>query len=185
MDAKRFVGMLCAIMLLTVALGLTCHAEETAKKVPIPGHGYLLLKVPSDWVMTVNQPPNEVPPTVIFAPNDSKRFKLSMTALWNPKSEKGFGTDELKPMIESERGRMAAGAKETRIEIKNIEGENSKGFYYSATDKSPKPGEYEYLTRAVVAVGNLLLSTTLLSHPENPKDVEMALRMLQSASQEK
>ena len=185
MNFKVVGRILFTLITLIVAASLTCHAEETAQKVPIPGHGYLLLKAPSDLVMTVNQPPNEVPPTVIFAPNDSKRFKLSMTALWNPKSEKGFGADELRPMIESERTRMAAGAKEARIEIKNIEGKNSKGFYYSATDRSPKPGEYEYLTRAVVAVGNLLLSTTLLSHPENPKDVELALRMLQSASQEK
>ncbi len=183
MYLKRFAKILFAVVMVIFAVSGPCGAEAIVEKVPVPGHGYLLLEVPSGWVMTVNQPQNEVPPTIVFQPGDGKRFKLSVTALWNPKNEKGFAEDDLRRLIETDKNRMSAGAKETQIEIKRMDGKGAKGFYYSATDKAPKPGDYEHLTRAAVSVGNLLLSATLLSHPENTKDADLTIEMLRSASQ--
>ncbi len=56
-------------------------------------------------------------------------------------------------------------------------------FYYIATDKTSKKGEYKYLLRAGVRVGDLLLSVTLLSHKKDSQAFKDGLHLLGEARQ--
>jgi hypothetical protein len=58
------------------------------------------------------------------------------------------------------------------------------GFYFSATDRAPKPDEYKFLTQGVVRVGELSVTFTILTNDGQDAVVKQALDALKSATQE-
>jgi hypothetical protein len=57
------------------------------------------------------------------------------------------------------------------------------GYYFSITDKAPNPGEYRYMNRGVIGVGNLLLNATILHRVKESESVKDALSLLREARQ--
>ncbi len=72
---------------------------------------------------------------------------------------------------------------ETKIVLREIKGINNTGYYFSVTDKAPNPGEYRYLTRGEIGVGNFLLSVTILHRVKDSQSVQDTFSMLQEARQ--
>ena len=72
---------------------------------------------------------------------------------------------------------------ETKIVLQEIKGTNNTGCYFSITDKAPDPGEYRYMTRGGIGVGNLLLSVTVLHRVKDSEAVKEALSILREAKQ--
>jgi hypothetical protein len=64
-----------------------------------------------------------------------------------------------------------------------MRGVHNIGYFFSLTDKAPNPGEFRYMIRGGMAVGNLLLSTTILYRTEDSESVKDALSMLREAKQ--
>ncbi len=60
---------------------------------------------------------------------------------------------------------------------------NNIGYYFSITDKAPNPGEYRYMNRGAIGVGNLLLTVTILHRVKESESVKDALSMLREAKQ--
>ena len=55
------------------------------------------------------------------------------------------------------------------------------GFFYSLTDKAPKPDEHPLITQGAVAVGDLLLTFTILHRDPSSPERQQTLDMLASA----
>ncbi|HUQ09655.1 MAG TPA: hypothetical protein VM146_05015 [Steroidobacteraceae bacterium] len=70
-------------------------------------------------------------------------------------------------MIES----VAAQAVESALEPRPLTGGKQKGFFVHATDKAPKPEEYQYVDFIVVAAGDAPLIVTVLSNDPGAKHV--------------
>ena len=117
----------------------------------LPDHGALSLEVPGDWKDRLQQPPNRLPPTIALTPRDGAKFVVLITVVW-PVAPVTIMSDQ--PTIRSEVAAAAKSAESHSVEhilqLQKLTGPNARGFYFSATDRAPKPGEYKYLTQGTL-----------------------------------
>jgi len=153
-------------------------------KYPIPDHGMLELSVPTSWRGDIHKPQENLPSTIIFSPKKGKDFQVLITVLWDQKGEPGFNNQEnVRTLVEKDSKKILPKAIETKIVLKEIRGVNNTGYFFSLTDKAPKPGEFRYMTRGGMTVGNLLLNVTILHRTKESNSVKDALSMLREARQ--
>ena len=69
----------------------------------------------------------------------------------------------------------------TTILIKELKGPSAIGYYFSVTERSPKPGEYKYMTQGMLRVGELVPTFTILTNDGAESVVADSLAMLQGA----
>ena len=72
-------------------------------------------------------------------------------------------------------------AVEKEIDLVKLESPSGPGFYFSATDQAPRPGDYKFLTHGVVKAGALAVSFTILTRDGQEQIVRDALAMLKTA----
>ncbi len=158
-------------------------AEETFGRLyPLPGHGKLRLEVPISWIHKIKQPPNRLPPTIEFKNKIKDSFTILITTIWPanetipPPSDKSI-QQQVKKAAEA----VGNQSVEKTLPIKEIKGTSGFGYYYFATDPSPKPGEYKYMTQGIIRIGELSVPFTILTNDENENIINDALEMLKSA----
>lgn len=190
MGKNRFSVRRCpATLLFILAVFLWCCPPAQAEgkilgKFKIAGQGELHLMVPEGWQANFRQPINDKPPHIIFTPKTGESFKMLITLLPNTTGALEFNSEErIRTLIRKESTEIAPSAKESNLTIQPITGRTGQGFYFLATDKNPKPWDYEYLMRAGLGVGNLLLSVSLVYREPNAPVVEETLNLLREASQ--
>jgi hypothetical protein len=178
---------ICVVAVLVASSTLTFAVERIEPRTyAVPDHGALELQVPKDWTDDVERPSDQLPPTIKLRTATGRTMEIHVTPLWSPTSDKGFNDPaRVRSLVDSDRQSIASQAVEKEIAIKSLDGAEAHGYYFVATDKAPKPGEYEYLVRAGVSVGDLLLSATILSHEMNSAAMQDALSALQHARQRK
>ena len=72
-------------------------------------------------------------------------------------------------------------AAEKTIEVKELKGSPWKGYYFSISDRAPKPEGFKYMTQGAMLIGNLLTTFTILTN-EGQLDIHSeTLRMLKGA----
>jgi hypothetical protein len=177
----------CALLLIGLAL-TTLDGSRPAwaenreiKEFRISGQGYLRLAIPAGWKAEFQRPLTKEAPTIIFLPPGGTTFKLLLTVQWD--SAPDFNTaSSINTLLEKEWQEMAPSIKESRFEPNSIQGPVARGFYFLATDKEPKPDDYEYMLRAGVGFGKLLLSAVLVFHEKDSPAVLDTLQLLRSAS---
>jgi hypothetical protein len=181
---KRF-GSSCILLIFLFSSGAFAD-EASARYFQLGGHGFLELRVPASWKEEVRQPLHNLPPTIRFQPAEENEFLVMVTPLWNLGNLADFNSDRrVKEAVEGDMQEMAAGAAEEKLEIKSIKSANAYGYYFTATDKSPKPGEWKYVLQAGVATGKLLLSVTVLTHERDAPIFTEILDVLRSARHRK
>jgi hypothetical protein len=165
--------------------GIVCADEKTTKKkYPIPEHGVLELNVPASWKGGAHKPQENMPPTIIFSPSKGNDLQVTMMVLWGKKEEPVFnGPEKVKTFLEKDGQKLLPRTVETKIVLNEIKGINHTGYYFSVTDKNPEPGEYRYMTRAGIGVGNLVLQVTVVHRVKESGAVKDTLSMLREAKQ--
>jgi hypothetical protein len=166
-----------------VLSGLAAALAASPRTFDLPDHGTLSLAVPDPWQDELRQPPNRLPPTVVLSPRSGAPFQVLMTAVWPIGATAGRIDDA------AIRAEVAAAAKEAEpqsveraLAIQELAGVNGRGFYFSATDKAPRPGEYRYLTQGIVRTGEIALAFTVLTNDGQESVLKAALEMLRTAS---
>jgi hypothetical protein len=77
-------------------------------------------------------------------------------------------------------------AVEKNIPIVEFKGRGGAGWYYDATDRAPKPGEFVLLRQGMlIASGELVLWFTILTNERQDPALAGAMRMLQGAEHAK
>lgn len=92
------------------------------------------------------------------------------------------GPEEMKSSVERAADGASQQAVEKTIPIRELKGSSGKGYYFSATDKAPKPDEFKYLTQGMLGVGDLAVTFTILTNDGQDAVVKEALSMLSSAA---
>ena len=157
---------------------------KTIKKYPISEHGTLELNVPTSWKAEVHKPQKDMPPTIIYKPASGDDFQVLVTVLWSKTGEQDFNNPtKIRALVEQDGQKILSKAVETRLVVQQMRGVNNIGYFFSLTDKSPNPGEFRYLTRGAIGVGNLLLNATILHRVKESESVKDALSMLREAKQ--
>lgn len=167
------------IMILFVTTGVL--AEFNQKSYELPNHGVLSIEVPNTWNDQVNNTPGGLPPTIRFSQQSGEKFEIYFTPIWKtPTAPANFGTTEsIKQMVQGAAMNASTQAVEKSITVKEIGGLN-KGFYFTATDKAPKPGEYKILTQGVVGINEIIGTFTILTNDSSSAEAEQAIKMFGS-----
>ena len=173
----------CLMTVLFFHAATAALAEETGvRQFPLPGHGSLQLDVPASWKDDVEQPPNQLPPTIRFEPKSGTPFEVVITPSWPPKKDTSPpSAEEMKRQVRLAAERVRPEAVEETIDLLELKGASGPGYYFSVTDRAPKPDEYRFMTEGVIRVGDLMVTFTILSNDGQSHIVSDALAMLKGA----
>lgn len=149
----------------------------------LSGHGEFVLHVPANWKSEVYQPEGGLPPTITLRPKSGAEFRVMVTPIWPARPD-------VKPMTgaDMERGVREAADKaaprsvEKTLPVKPLRGSGNLGYYFSATDSRPGPGEFTIMNQGVIQVGGLAVTFTILTNSGQQKVVDRALSMLVHSS---
>lgn len=179
---KPFVSLAFALLF---AQGASA-GETPIREFPLPGHGALAIAVPDAWQVDVEQPGNDLPPTLKFTAKTGPAFEFYLTPLW-PMDGKAPPLDaaSLHKQVADAAETLKPQSVEKTIETKSLKGAGAVGYYFSATDRAPKPGEYKYVTQGILPVGELATTFTILSNDGSEAVVKTALLLLRGATQKK
>jgi hypothetical protein len=180
-----------AAALLRAAPGVAPVAPDAGTQLRtygLPGHGLLLLRVPTAWKDSIQQPEGDLPPTITFKPPKGDDFAVLVTPIWSPDAGAGPPpADRVRDLVERQGQQVLGSAEESDLTIREIDGPSAHGFIYSLTDKSVKPGQrqegnYRYMTQGQLIVGDLMMAVTILAHDKDGPHERAAIEMLKSAT---
>ena len=156
----------------------TAFAGVNEKQYELPNHGVLLINVPNTWVDQIRHPPGGLPPTIRFSQESGEKFEILFTPMWKtPRAPANFGTEEsIKQMVEGAALNVSSQAVEKNIKVNKIKGSNV-GFYFSATDKAPKPGEYKFMSQGAIGINEIMGTFTILTSSPNSAVIDKAIEM--------
>jgi len=166
-----------------VAGGLAFADESRLRRYELANLDTLELTLPPGWVDRVEVlPPGEVPVTIEFAPVEGPPFSVHVTPQWSDPADPGLmDTDALREAVREGAERIKPQAVEPSIEIRRLQGESGVGFYFSVTDRAPKPEEFLFMTQGALQAGDLVLWFTILTNDGQEAAVADGLAMLQEA----
>ncbi len=153
-------------------------AGTVEKRYELPNHGVLTLTVPDEWTDQIHRPSGDLPPTIRLSQNAGEQFVILFTPIWKTAGAMpDFGTEQgIKNLVEGAAQKASPQAVEKNIEVKKLGGSNI-GYYFSATDKAPKPGEFKYLSQGAVGIDEIVVTFTILTHSSDSEVVGQAVTM--------
>ncbi len=138
--------------------------------------------VPKAWQSELRQPPNNLPPTIVFSSKTEPEFQVLFTIIFSPeKSMKTPDISKIKNDTQNLLSVIQSQAVESKIELQELKGKAISGYYFSATDRAPKPGEFKYITQGTLLIDNLFPVFTILTNDDSVKIIASALEMLKSS----
>jgi hypothetical protein len=158
------------------------HASAEEIRMPIPGGGVVVLPVPNGW--RSSRQAGRVP-TVSLTPASGGGFQVLVSPLVAPDGRVAPSSREsLRHLIETGATEAKSQSVEKSLPVQSFGSGETQGNYFSATDRSPKPGEFKFMTQGALSVGGLPVAFTILSNGNAREAVEPALRMLAAARKE-
>jgi len=177
-STRRFVLLLAALSLAARGRSMSPRAYD------LPGHGRLELSAPAEWKDDVSRPPGDLPPTIEFSPASGNAFSLQVTPLFSPTADPDYNRPaSLRPLLMKIGQKQLEESVEKEITLKEIKGHEVSGYYFTVTDRAPKPDEWTYLTEGAAGVGDLLVSFTILTNSLDSGELRQALRVIESCRQ--
>lgn len=180
---KRIFGaLLCLLFCAPIAVATA--GETGIRRYELPDHGSIQLNVPTSWKDEIRQPPNRLPPTITFKQKAGAPFQVLITPIWPAKKDMPLTEEEgIRQLVLQAAELAQSQSVEETIELKKLDGSSGPGYYFSVTDRAPRPGEYKYMTQGIVRVSNLVVTFTILTNDGQENIVADAIAMLKSAVQ--
>ena len=180
----RVVAAGCAMVLGLMVAAVPAFAEGTAARDYALGqHGSLRLTVPLSWKDKVSQPPNGLPPTILFVPESGAAFKVLLTPIWSDRSGAQLPiASDVRKKVEQAAAQAKTQVLDPDVTVLEMAGATGVGFHYAATDRTPNPGEDKRMDQGMLRVGDLLISFTILSQDASEPANRSALAMLEGAA---
>ena len=149
----------------------------------LPGHGQLRLHLPTGWNDEVRQHPGDFPPTIFISGFDGSPFVVFVTPRWpSPQGASDFGTAKSIHAIVAKAAHAAEPESvEGKLNIVTMGGGRGPGYYFDATDRAPKPGEFKYMTQGAVGAGGVVCTFTILTSDKKSVVKTKALNMVSQA----
>jgi hypothetical protein len=175
----KAAGMLLASAAIASA-GTDGTEGEAWKRIRLPDRGSVLLQVPNNWRIVSSQANEEGRPTVEFGPPDGDEFVAHVSILWRVEHDPFRKKDVLR-LVQDVRDVAAHSATTRKIPIHEVESERVFGYFFSAVDKAPRPGEWPYLTHGSVLLADVRLAFTALSNDPAQPEAAALLTMVKNA----
>lgn len=161
-------------------LASSALSAETVRTYLIEGRGSMSLSVPEGWAEEFDTTGDGLPPTIRL--QDAKaRVKVLITPIWSDRNDPAFNsTANIKEFMSQVAKRMEPTAVERGLPLRAIDVAAGRGYFFWATDRAPKPGEYEYLAQGSVPTGPFLVQFTILTHDPYPMGTSKGLAIIKS-----
>ena len=162
---------------LSLATATAIAADGEKKAFALPDNSKLELAIPAGW----KDEPKEK--SIALSPREGAPFQVVVTpvARQNP----GASADtaiQMRHNVQQAADKVKPSALEQYLAVDELKGAAGPGYYFSATDREPKPGEFKYLTQGMLLVGDVVVSFSILTNDKQEKVRDQALAMLKSAS---
>jgi hypothetical protein len=155
--------------------------ETSTRRYRLFNNGNLQLIVPDTWRDKTEQQLSHLPPTIIFTPLSGTSFHISVSPMWaNRKDISLPSLEDTKELVDIAAEHAKEQAIEGSISTHELLDKDNKGYYYTATDKAPKPGEYKYMTQGMIRIGELFTTFTILTNDNSLAIAGDALKMISS-----
>ena len=159
-------------------------AASTPQQFKLPGHGTLILNVPDNWRSDEKQTESG-PPTIGFAAKSGPSFVVLITAVWGATPAAGVPDDaKIRATVASAAKSLESQSVEGTLAIQDFQGTSGHGYYFKATDKAPRPGEWKYLTQGMVRTGAIALTFSILTNDGQEAVAKTALELIRVAIQQ-
>jgi hypothetical protein len=177
------------ISILIVSMLITLSAIGQEKLVgfrayALGSQGSLQLSAPRAWNDQLEHKEKGAPTTIVFTPENGANLDVQITVLVPGKQTGRLPTEE---EIKNTVTRAADGAKpqalEKAVPVQEIQGAFGSGYYFTVTDRAPKPAEFKHMTRGMMNVSELVIAFTILSNDGAEMAVADAMKMLKQARQ--
>lgn len=168
-----------------MACGAALAAGDTVEKsYALPDHGTLVMQLPSGWDHEVRKHPGNFPPTIVLTGFEASPFVVMITPRWaEAGAEADFGTPKgIHAIVERAAQAAEPQSVEGRLSIVTLGGQGP-GYYFKATDRAPKPGDFKYMTQGAIRVGELVCTFTILTNDDKSTVQTKVLNMLSGAVQ--
>jgi hypothetical protein len=186
MRANRIL-FLTSVIFLSVFMPHTCNAlsssenqsNSLAGKYYNLDYGSLRFRVPEGWKNTLDDGSGKSFQTLSFTPLNGNSFQLMVSVF----TKKEIGIDPKNPeaikrSVKKKGTSLLAQAVENRLDIRELKGAHSTGYYFSLTDKAPKPGEFEFLTQGYIGLSQYLILFSVFTHNSQAMEISESLEML-------
>jgi hypothetical protein len=176
-------SVLCgALVVLSAVAPPALAADKTAiQRFELGNRRSLELLVPSGWSAVVRKRQDHSIVEITFGPSRGVPFEVSLMPSWAPKSaDAAVRERELRELVARFIDSVKTHSVETELGIVKLAGASGTGFYFSATDKSPRPADYTYLTQGASQVEDLRIKFKILTRDGQDQVVRDAISMLKS-----
>ena len=179
MFSRLLITFLVGVLTTTFAFA---DEAKVARSFPLPQMGRLELTIPSEWKDQVRQPPQGLPPTITLTPAVGNSCQVLITPLWAVGPGVVVpGREEIRKLVQGAADQAKPQAVEETIPLRELVGSFGSGYYFTATDKAPGPGEFKYMTQGAVRAGEIALMFTVLTNDGAESALSSSLEMLKSA----
>ena len=173
----------CRLAFLGALLLCFAHSSFAAeKKYALSEHGYFQMNVPAGWSDEVREAGASLPPTLAFRPSRGQPFEVLVTPLWREAPDAPpFTKDWIRNQVWGAVDQVKDQSLEQNISIVEFSGARGPGYFFNATERAPKAGEYKYLLQGMVKVNELVVTFTVLTNAGQEQIAHQALSMIKSA----
>lgn len=172
---KMLPTLLCLV--LSIAGATVFAADKVTHTYPVGKYGSISMPVDSAWHET--PPASNAPPTFTWDSATAGKFQLLMTPI--PVAPGKTQSDaDVRTLVDKSAKEMALQSQEKNLLLSPVAGTEARGYVFHATDPSPKPGEFKYAYQGAVAVGNVLVTFTVLYNSGGEDDAKSALASVQA-----
>ncbi len=158
-------------------------AAKNERHYSLGDYGFFRVEIPSSWKDELQQPPGR-PPMIVLSPAAGEIFQILITPIWGAKKEV-LKDGAIRELVQRSVERVKAQSVEKTLQLVELRGASSKGYYFFSTDKAPKPEEYRYMTQGALVVGDLIVSFTILTNGNHEEVAKEALTLLREARHSK
>lgn len=171
-----------ALLFLAISWPLSALAASSSQ-IAMPGGGELWLTIPATWNQKFESPEKSTLPTVWLTPQQGPSFNVLITPLsGTPAGASMSDENKLRAIVTSTARDALAKSVEMTIPVHDLTGPDVHGFYYFATDRAPKPGEWKYLTQGMINIDGAPFAFTILTNDGQEAIAKAALELIRSAS---
>jgi hypothetical protein len=173
-----------AWLLLSLATAATAAGADGEKKAfALPDNSKLELTIPPGWKDELKEKQGSAPAAIALTPREGAPFQVVVTPVARQKSGGSADTAiRMRHNVQQAADKIKPSAVEQYLPVEELTGAPGPGYYFSATDREPKPGEFKYLTQGMLLVGDVVVAFSILTNDGQEKAKEEALAMLKRAS---
>ena len=151
--------------------------------IALPGGDDLWLDIPAAWNQKFEAPDSKTPPSVRLMQRQGATFNVLITPLsGTPMGGAIADPNKLRAIVTTISRDALAQSVEMTIPVHELTGTDVHGFYFSATDRAPKPEEWKYLTQGMVNIDGAPFAFTILTNDGQEAIGKAALEVIRTAS---